>query len=1432
MKKTIKNFIPKLIFSLFFVYVLLLGVMNLTVVKNRETIEKLLAGILEAQKVTIGSISNLPLVFISGTEFEVIVHDELSFKVEGIYVHYRFWNLFTKEYERIPSRLQVDKIIFNGHSTSISAYKKLLTKKFKKYGKKEESSTILGAKNPQEIIDNIDFNIDIKDISFVVNSMTEFWHKFYAKRIDVSLKENILTWKANVGANSIWSNNVFLYSADLTTEGVLTNFSDGKSKVSIRDLNMIGIPIVKENINLSINLSNKIPSVQMLGYKQKDISIQTKDPFALSINRSLKIAYEDFEEYNMIDYAFAPGRWDFNLDLKYTDDWRLKLSFLSVDHPDHGLTLNLNPIRKKLYEVNISLITHYFGSIVGDLLLPVRPGLYPLPSGSLTLENVRFILSGLIFSGHAIVDAVPNKNELDISAFDVKMNGGLIGSTSTKFEFTPEGLFKIYPRPLFNKAIDVTAVIGGGTFVQLDAYDVDGDFVAENIKIPLFGLKDSRYRGGITITKKSRKDPLYLNGSLTGYLDGEEQINASLTLVDTFMNIEQLYFHDQDLFFDGTVEIISKRSNTYIDIKSEATFRNNDSIPVHVGIDVGKYEVVVTGLVDEQIPFKTLTKGDITEFDMNFQNWSLQKLGVSGSINAQLLMGFSTKGVTRFSIQEAIWDVANRNIMLDFDTILDEETGMLNTTRMHLGVDREILKGYGSLSFMDDQFTGSIRFNRGGTFQFNIGRYIVKSFVDLKSITIDNIFLYPPLDSLSLLHGVETETVLADIKLDMVGPWSNLVMNGSANIEGADTTTFQLAVPQFLKKDDIVALTNLRMRHPLYNLDGNAFLQSKQEELYMDVSGAFALENVIKSEFALNYSKISNVGNINYDIPNLYFLSKKPTSMSGKIIHNENEYLFTSDSSVNGIVGSLMRNNNTNFWDITLLNKSLKLQSEGEISEQDILAALDLNLDLNRVSLSGDVRRARGKVRLGATVDGSVDEPVFNGNLDLEDIELSLRSLQNKFFVRDTQTVFISNNRFIFPDLTIDAQGGGNFGLDGVIALQNQEDGENIDIRLYSKNEDPKEFSYLNWNLEIPYLFVKGKTYINDIALVTEGNSLLLKTHITTDNLQVGLEFDDALGEFGESITTVNPLLALVSLLDLDIRIDVDNRFRFFNQLFNLDFKQSTPIKIQGNVGDDTVLVTGDLDIEKGKITYLNTDLKVVSGTLQFSGEDGDPFPFIALNTESAQRTLQNEQVDLYVDFEGKLPNIELARISSAPSKPRSELFALLGGIGGNVDSSSAGGGSVATSAYDLVAGGVGVAENTFFTAPLARRIQRLVPFIDTIELKTDVLGNLTRAATDGTGAVVGLSILHGSEIGVAQYLPGITGLQVKYNLRFESPNNTSLNTGDLNYIHRVGVEWSRPLPYGIQLGLGVDIELEVEPGALIPPSPEPIFEANLRKRF
>ncbi|MGL4387805.1 MAG: hypothetical protein ACRCTJ_00210, partial [Brevinema sp.] len=990
------------------------------------------------------------------------------------------------------------------------------------------------------------------------------------------------------------------------------------------------------------------------------------------------------------------------------------------------------------------------------------------------------------------MDRVPKKNAISVTAFNVKMNDGYIGHTSVIFDFLQKQVL-IKPVPIPNMAAMIEADLGKRVWVYIKALDVDGDFVAKNLKLPFFGLADSRYRGDFYITKSVIGQPVLLSGKIDGYLDGEKQIEAEITGSEGDLKIPKFYFISQDLLLHGDVSIQGRLSNTIVQIDAFGQLNTNEQIPVNVQVLIQKTNALVTGLIDNTINLNTKSDSINTDFSINFKEYSLSKLGLLGNLTGKLGIDFDLQGWKNFYVHNAIWAINDQKLKIGFNAT--RLSNVLDVTNLQIGLNTETLRGDGYFHVSDKgNISGAFNFQRGGSLSFATASYTWKFSTDIYNFYIADIGKLPVLDQFGLPEQL-VSSVLMDLNFNIQGCWSNPNIRSKLTLKSTGAVPyFQLVIPELTKQKNTMTLTNFRLRSDDINIDTDLLMDYNDDYLQLNLSGAFSFQELAKSKYSLSLFSSNQVHSIQYQLSNFYLLSKKPMDISGQIIDSDDQYLLLSDQPLYGIAGVYIKNKKS--WDLKFKSDSVEIHTGGYFTNNnDIYAMLSSRILFDKMAFSGDIRKMKGSLSLNSLIEGDLDNPRIYGNLSIANLYIHFNSLKNKITIPDKITIPISNNLISFPDIAINAGRDNPFYLNGSLEFRDRAISE-ANLTLYSKKTTGRDkASFLDWNIRVPYINLRGKTLIDRFALIGTGNRLALETDITTENINIGLELADSFSGIGRveaEVPEINPAIALLGVLDLNLNINVQQGFRFFNQLFDLTFeKNAGVITLQGNLSDNTILVTGDMDISKGWVNYLNTDLKVESGTLQFPQEIGDPFPQLNLQTVTTKFSSQSEQVDIYVNFQGKLPNVELASLSSNPSLQTSELLNILSG--GSVDRPS-GDNTSLQSTGEALASGVLVAENVLFTSPLSQRIQQLLPFIDLIQIKTDFLGNITRVLSSG-GEVTGLSILHGSELSIGQFIPNLPNIQVRYDLRLESPDNTSVNSGtELIQIHKAGLEWSYPI--------------------------------------
>ncbi|MGL4389015.1 MAG: hypothetical protein ACRCTJ_06465, partial [Brevinema sp.] len=348
MRKTINNFLSKIIFFFFLIYIVCLGILNISVALNKDHLERFLAEKLYAESVTFNNISNLPFVFVSFSDITIIVDDKLEFSVQGIYFYYRFWKFFTKEFEQILGDLRIEQIKFIGYTTSIKDYIQLLQLKYGNINLSIEKTNTSSKKSIDFHLENMNLSINIKQVEIIVRMMTEFRHTFAMNNTIVQLKNNNVNFGAKINLQSVWSNLVFIGSSTFNIKGS-SNLTDleGDAYINFYDLNLAGLPLVDKLVTMKLSVkSNQITPTFINRSKQKILIDTAPNDFQLFIDKTFAINYKDYEEYEMLDYAFAQGNWNFKFDLQQSDFWFLHTTLKSRQHPNYGLDLRIEPINK------------------------------------------------------------------------------------------------------------------------------------------------------------------------------------------------------------------------------------------------------------------------------------------------------------------------------------------------------------------------------------------------------------------------------------------------------------------------------------------------------------------------------------------------------------------------------------------------------------------------------------------------------------------------------------------------------------------------------------------------------------------------------------------------------------------------------------------------------------------------------------------------------------------------------------------------------------------------------------------------------------------------------------------------------------------------------------------------------------------------------
>lgn len=187
-------------------------------------------------------------------------------------------------------------------------------------------------------------------------------------------------------------------------------------------------------------------------------------------------------------------------------------------------------------------------------------------------------------------------------------------------------------------------------------------------------------------------------------------------------------------------------------------------------------------------------------------------------------------------------------------------------------------------------------------------------------------------------------------------------------------------------------------------------------------------------------------------------------------------------------------------FNLSLKEGMIDLDLIGIIEANEEGSLLDLELDINQFQVAmiekfaeGELKDIEGFISGKVNVSGSIQEPVYEGELQFNEVSLLVSQLNNKFSVNEDK-LRIDNLGLYFEDFDIQDESGQDFNIDGKIDTENfSQIGLDLKIRsenfqvLNSTREDNDLFyGRANINLDMD---VKGNTDLPEIDLRLRINS-------------------------------------------------------------------------------------------------------------------------------------------------------------------------------------------------------------------------------------------------------------------------------------------------------------------------------------------------------
>ncbi len=240
---------------------------------------------------------------------------------------------------------------------------------------------------------------------------------------------------------------------------------------------------------------------------------------------------------------------------------------------------------------------------------------------------------------------------------------------------------------------------------------------------------------------------------------------------------------------------------------------------------------------------------------------------------------------------------------------------------------------------------------------------------------------------------------------------------------------------EYFQSNDSLQLRNIQIRHQNEKMNLFGYNSPRQRNINLNV------ENLNINEILPELSGFSFKGILNAQI------------FSGK--NNNNKVFYNADAQIQNLQWNETPLGNFSGKIKTLHNQVIFMESKSALADRTILSAfgfldwqkkdLDINLNLNQFPLNPfnellqDVfSNIRGKVNGSIFISGNLNNPQYNGSLQLFGAGLKINELNTDYQFADSETVKLEGDRFIFDktrffDTAYNTQGN----LSGFVSFYN-----------------------------------------------------------------------------------------------------------------------------------------------------------------------------------------------------------------------------------------------------------------------------------------------------------------------------------------------------------------------------------------------------------
>ncbi len=1354
---------------------------SVSVVLHRQSgaISETLRRNLGVESVSVRDFFNLPFLFVEMRDVSVRDSRYGDLDIGRLALHYDVWKFLWAGLERSVHRVAGRSVLYRGGTGHLAALQSRIS------GNRDGSSGTNGI--PGSLVLTLaDFRADI---SLPAGVQSEF----RSDRSELSVNRGRVRFRALWTARSGNTNQPDNLSAGGELRLVLSTtngFGSGALKISSFS---VGPVILAKNADIPFGVTNGL----LADYRSTNGSLALRsgpDGWIVSVSNSFRTDSARYDERSFLEFLLLPG--DYVLEAGAEGSvgrFRASAAITGLTNPGvKPVDISVARERGRL-SVRARIDTVKSGYL--NARLDRLPG-QAFPGGTFALRDF-FVMDGLRLGGQGFI-AVTGDKTAALTVNDIRLNGGPLGNAATRLLSRSNGVELAPPGPGFNEA--VRGFVGSDRFqLAVDVRDVSGAAIVSNIYIDFMGISKARVGGRMTV----RSDPekffiLEANAvaTVTG-ADGVAKKYAETSLVfnagDLKLTFRDLNFPLFRLIYNGTFSFaIYDRMTGLVDFKGTVNNLRRYDYPLTgtVVYDSRALTTLANFALDEAVFLRAEYVTNTMALNIRGDNYPLTRWGLDGRLSADVRAGWTLDRIQSFSVKGRYTGFGED---VSIAARAATEQGRLRLTQFLLDNRDDRMMGTGRVWQDGGRLNAEIGFLRGGEIRFSSSLDDIRALVDVRNLYFAN-FL-----------GKKNRKVLLSARLEGDGPLLLPDMKGFLRIVNTSNSgVFTVDCPSIQKTGGDVVIRSAVYQDETVRADFQARYSPAEDGSVLLGEGTVNLLGTLRGRLSASYFTQTNQRSLSYDLRGLTLNGRFLRDYSGGFIFKNNRYTFFRKGD-RGFSGYYARTGaSLQEWNLDLSDSDIRGSFSGEIRGRTIRSDLQVTGELYLLSVLGLFRDldGNGSVRLrvggnGESPDVDGDIRLYNAGFGMEGVSTRVRGMNLSVPIQKSRMIF---NRSRVPTTT------GDFLVNGYVDIQ---DLFVPSVHLMVLPAEPeKRQSFIGIGFLSPSLRVNGEFALSNFGVTGTPSALFVEGVINADNCTVELP----------SITPARPgpVPDWVANIRWNLPVRIGNSVKFANEFVDAFLRKGDALWIQGSLADGTFAIRGRTGVERGTLTYLGRDFMIREGSANFYGNAMNPEPYVVLATSTTYRDEKNENIDVYLTFEGKVSTIVVRDFYSVPSKSRNELAAVLGlsveRTGVYDTGSSPGAGS-------LFVSGVSAAQNFYFFNPLGTDIRRRLG-LDLFTIRTGLLETWARQTVGGETNIDPLSFFEGTSLIVGKYV--FPNVFIQYEMTLTRDPFSEL---ELVPLHTVGVEldlrtfdlgWKyRPVS---ELGRGIRYEQR--------------FELNINRQF